>query len=707
MGVGIRGKLIGTLGAATIIPMLVGILFIESLGRRYYAAQQGAIFKIAAAHAADTLTQVITNQTDALDAWLELSEIAALLTQDAGDLPTPSSATEAERIRDLDERWPSLAETDVTIQAFLANGTAHAISDFKAMYPLFVEVFVTDTHGRLVAASNKISDYWQADEEWWQRAAKLTRHGAWLEGISFDESAGVHSIDVAMPVFAPGQENGAVVGVIKGVLDISPLLTSVHTVPAGIDAPFHVVTGDGRVLAGLGRGGSVSPLQERIPVAATDRLELDQSGWAIEDLTGRGRELMGFASVRVCDGDRRERDEWGVIPMYVIVHQAVAAVLTPVHRALWRSAAIGAGILLAFIALGLFLADREIVRPLRILYSAAHSMTLRAKTESVADVAARQRMSIADKRARTMVSRVAEIHTGDEIEQLAQGFGLMATRVLDYHQQLEREIEQRSEEINSDLKMAREFQEALLPRHYPRITGRTGPAPLALRFAHAYKPALSVGGDFFEIVRLSDSRAGVLVADVVGHGTRAALITAVLRTLVRDLVGRATRPAHLLSLMNKHFYDIMPHDNTLIFATALYIVWDVKAKTVVYCSAGHLSPLVADRGARSVTPLFREGEINPAMGLFRESTYADYERPLGDGNVFVMFTDGAVEAHNPQGEDFGEQRLAQVVKDSLGKGVDALVQSALESLHGFMDTVLSPDDICIVAVEAAAADMHE
>ena len=125
----------------------------------------------------------------------------------------------------------------------------------------------------------------------------------------------------------------------------------------------------------------------------------------------------------------------------------------------------------------------------------------------------------------------------------------MAVRVLRYHEQLEEEIAFKTAEIQRDLQFAREFQEALMPRSYPQVPTEPGAAPLALGFHHVYRPASSVGGDFFDVLKLDDYRAGVFIADVMGHGARSALVTAILRTLLHDLSRWADDPAQLLELI--------------------------------------------------------------------------------------------------------------------------------------------------------------
>ena len=104
-----------------------------------------------------------------------------------------------------------------------------------------------------------------------------------------------------------------------------------------------------------------------------------------------------------------------------------------------------------------------------------------------------------------------------------------------------------------DLDMARDFQQAFLPRNYPCVPTQGEDDSLTLNFHHLYQAALSVSGDFCHVIKLSDHRVGVFIADVMGHGTRSALVTAILRTLLHGLTTKANEPGHFLRPLIKSF----------------------------------------------------------------------------------------------------------------------------------------------------------
>jgi len=378
-------------------------------------------------------------------------------------------------------------------------------------------------------------------------------------------------------------------------------------------------------------------------------------------------------------------------------------VLAPVRRQLWLLSATGGFVVLIFGLAGLYIANGQIITPVQRLRSAAQLVAASAKLADVTVPDAARIQSRASRASTSVLNDVRGIETGDEIQGLAQDFIAMAVRVLRYHEQLEEEIAFKTAEMQRDLQFAREFQEALMPRDYPRVPSENCGDPLALNFHHVYMPASSVGGDFFDVLKLGDHRAGVFIADVMGHGARSALVMAILRTLLQDLSAQADNPAKFLELMNRHFYDLVEQSKQVIFVSAFYLIVDTEKAMVTYASAGHPSPLVAERRKGTVHPLIQNLHDNPALGLFRESQYTSFTSFTAKGDVFLLYTDGIIEATNVNDEEFGHARLSSTLKDNLNRDVTGLTQSVIEAVNHFTGARALADDICLVAVEVAAS----
>jgi serine phosphatase RsbU (regulator of sigma subunit) len=359
----------------------------------------------------------------------------------------------------------------------------------------------------------------------------------------------------------------------------------------------------------------------------------------------------------------------------------------------------GALLVLVFACTGYYIAEKKILVPLEKLRAVVQRI---GKSAKLGDSSAEQ-AALAESKYPAL-AHLGTIRTKDELQDLAREFDFMARRVLSYHENLEAEIAAKTAETQRDLDMAREFQEALMPRSYPTIPSEpTDDDALTLRFHHVYRSASTVGGDFFDVIKLSDHSVGVFIADVMGHGARSALVTAILRTLIQDFALGAPGPAKFLEVINHHFHEIVRANNELIFVSAFYLVLDTRSAEVRYASAGHPSPFFADRSRRKVAPLIESVRNNPALGLFDASTYEEHAKAIIPGDLFMLVTDGELEAEDASGRQFGLGRLRDVVLKNLDLPARALNEAVLSRITGFLGDHPLPDDICLVTVEVATA----
>jgi len=153
-----------------------------------------------------------------------------------------------------------------------------------------------------------------------------------------------------------------------------------------------------------------------------------------------------------------------------------------------------------------------------------------------------------------------------------------------------REIAEKNEQMEMDLALAREMQLTLLPRVFPAFPPEAGPEASRLHFAHLYLPSTAVSGDLFHVLPLGETQAGIFICDVMGHGVRSALITAMMRVLVQEACTHGDTPGALLSRVNRGLIEIIPAEKGVMFVTAAYAVFDIDRRTVRYASAGHPAP---------------------------------------------------------------------------------------------------------------------
>jgi phosphoserine phosphatase RsbU/P len=264
----------------------------------------------------------------------------------------------------------------------------------------------------------------------------------------------------------------------------------------------------------------------------------------------------------------------------------------------------------------------------------------------------------------------------------------------------EQELQRRTAEMEADLRMARQVQEAFLTRPYPIFPRTSTNADSALRFAHRYLPATTLGGDFFDIVQLSDSQCGVLVCDVMGHGVRAGLLTALVRGVVEEMGTRANDPAHVLAEINRSLMPIVERTGQPVFATVFFGVIDLGTGKMAYGNAGHPAPLVLRHGSSTIARL-APPDPEPATGLLGNFNYTRFECDFAPGDVFLGYTDGVLEASNDDGQMFGEDRVRGVLGRCRGMPLTDVCTQLLGEVESYSHRQVFEDDVCIVAIESA------
>ncbi len=266
-------------------------------------------------------------------------------------------------------------------------------------------------------------------------------------------------------------------------------------------------------------------------------------------------------------------------------------------------------------------------------------------------------------------------------------------------QQLSRELRDKNAHMQADLDLAREIQSAFIPRQYPSFPHVVPPMESALRFCHRWIPTTTLGGDFFDVLALSETQAGVFICDVMGHGVRSALVTAMMRALVGERTSVAANPGEFLQELNRHLIGILQQTRTPLFASAFYFVADVETGEISYANAGHPSPLWVRREAGVVEPLpLAEAASGPALGVFEDATYDTSQCTLAVEDFLVLFTDGLVEVEGPTGE-YGEERLMEAVRAHLHLEPALLFEALMADIRGFSGSEDFEDDVCLVGME--------
>ena len=256
-------------------------------------------------------------------------------------------------------------------------------------------------------------------------------------------------------------------------------------------------------------------------------------------------------------------------------------------------------------------------------------------------------------------------------------------------------------QIKADLELAHKLQESLLPQRYPSFPQTAVPENSALRFQHRYFWTTQLGGDFFSVQSLSDTAAGVFICDVMGHGVRSALVTAMLRAMIGDLEIHANDPGRFLSEMNRKLAAILKQIEEPLYATAFYMVADVAAGQMRYAKAGHPAPLHLRRQVGIVEPLPFPSHAGAALGLFEKSDFIASQRPLTAGDEILLFTDGLFEVPNAADEDFGQERLLAATRQRMNLPLPETMDGLIADVRAFAGGNDFSDDVCLLGMEVA------
>jgi serine phosphatase RsbU (regulator of sigma subunit)/predicted ester cyclase len=258
-----------------------------------------------------------------------------------------------------------------------------------------------------------------------------------------------------------------------------------------------------------------------------------------------------------------------------------------------------------------------------------------------------------------------------------------------WQQRLDQELRER-ELVEQELQVARGIQQASLPNEVPKLEG--------WQISPYYQPAREVGGDFYDFHLLSDGRLGVVVGDATGKGVPAALVmstTCGMLQLAARALGSPTS-GEVLAQVNETLLARIPQN---MFVTCFYAILDPKSGTFRYANAGHDPPYL-HRSNGNAEQLKARGM---PLGLMPGMSYEEKEIILDAGEVTLLYSDGLVEAHDPQGEMFGFPRLGELVAEHAAEE-GSLGDFLLRELYTFVgEGWEQEDDITLLTLERSAS----
>lgn len=246
------------------------------------------------------------------------------------------------------------------------------------------------------------------------------------------------------------------------------------------------------------------------------------------------------------------------------------------------------------------------------------------------------------------------------------------------------EEERKLLDLEEDLRTAWHIQQSLLPQENPVIEG--------FEIFGLSIPAKQVGGDYYDFIQIDNSRLGIVIADVSGKGTSAALLMANLQASLR---GQA--------LMNRNVKDTVTKVNFMLsrfmdmgkFITLFYGILDIKNKTFTYTNAGHNFPFLLDKDG-NIKRLEKGGIV---LGTLDNFVYEEETVQLKPGDLLLLYTDGITEAMNEEDEMFEKERLLKLLKDNQGISAQKLSRKIVDSVLSFQGSLPQGDDMTLVLVK--------
>lgn len=284
------------------------------------------------------------------------------------------------------------------------------------------------------------------------------------------------------------------------------------------------------------------------------------------------------------------------------------------------------------------------------------------------------------------------IDSRDQLGDLADSFNRMSGSISHLLH-----VQREKQRMDDELRIAREIQRSLLPVQPPQLAG--------LDVADLCEPAREVGGDYYDFFEVGPRQLGVLIADVSGKGTSAALYMAELKGLMLALSHAERSPRRLLIDVNRRLVDQLDNRS---FITMTYAILDLEAGTLTCARAGHSPLIIVSKGESEIlTPpgMVLGLRLPGAVDRF-EQMLQEYSQPIAPGDLIVLYTDGITEAMDRQGELFGDAALASVLASHATLDAVGLRERVLREVKAFVGDAEPHDDMTMVILkldgEAAA-----
>jgi sigma-B regulation protein RsbU (phosphoserine phosphatase) len=247
--------------------------------------------------------------------------------------------------------------------------------------------------------------------------------------------------------------------------------------------------------------------------------------------------------------------------------------------------------------------------------------------------------------------------------------------------------EQELRQLESELELSQVVQRALMPQRVPTIRG--------VELAAFHRPSEIIGGDYFDFFQFRDGTHGLVIADVSGHGVSAGMLMSSLQTALRTMAPDTDSPAEILERINRFYIHNI---NFTTFVTVFLARFDPISLTLTYVNAGHNPPAIHHKGSSEITWL---GPTAPAIGLVEEFHPRTESVQLSKGDSLLLYTDGITEVLDSGNNEFGQERLAEILRQNGHLTAPSMLQVVRQGVGVFGDNRPLVDDVTMIALKVA------
>lgn len=282
---------------------------------------------------------------------------------------------------------------------------------------------------------------------------------------------------------------------------------------------------------------------------------------------------------------------------------------------------------------------------------------------------------------------------------LGDTFNNMVKMIHEYSENMEDLVAKRTEELNKanqelskeyerskrELKMAQKIQDSLIPKVFPNVD--------MVNFSGIYLPMDNLGGDLYDVYKISDTKIGILILDVCGHGVPAALITTMAKVSFNNNSKKNITTGEVMEIVNNEIYEIIKGSSD--YFTAFYSIIDTETKVLEYTNSGH-NEIYILKNDKSLLEL----QCNsPVVGAVLDIKFATETITLDNNDKIILYTDGVPEARNIERELYGAERFKTLITDNANLNATNLVNKIYEAIKNFKGEEESSDDIAVLVTE--------